>query len=372
MKIFLRSRQQTKKGKTSLYLELYKGTKTTEDGKIVPDREYEYLDLFLIPKPKNPIDRQHNKEQLALANSIRAKRELEIKEGKHGFTPSFKSKANFIEYFEFQANRKNGERQNWLSALKVLKEYAGENVPFNSIDKKFCEGFKNFLNEKHNKLKKPFSMNTKRGYFKKFRTALNASVKEEIIQRSPADGIPGFGMPDSKREYLTIDQVRVLYSTHCENDLLKRAFLFSCLTGIRFSDIKVLKWGNLENNNGNWRVNFRQRKTMGMEYLDINSEAYGLCGERSDQSNIFYGVKNDSRWNQALREWCASAGITKHITFHSGRHTHAVMQLTVGTDLYTVSKLLGHRDVRTTQIYAKIVDEKKREAVNKIPLFKVA
>lgn len=61
------------------------------------------------------------------------------------------------------------------------------------------------------------------------------------------------------------------------------------------------------------------------------------------------------------------AGILKDITFHCGRHTFAVMQLNLGTEIYTVSKLLGHKELKTTQIYARILDEKKREAVNKIP-----
>jgi hypothetical protein len=61
------------------------------------------------------------------------------------------------------------------------------------------------------------------------------------------------------------------------------------------------------------------------------------------------------------------AGITKDITFHCARHTFAVLQLTLGTEIFTLSKLLGHSELKTTQIYAKIIDEKKREAVNKIP-----
>ena len=143
---------------------------------------------------------------------------------------------------------------------------------------------------------------------------------------------------------------------------------------MRFSDVQSIIWDSIENNNGQWRVNFRQKKTKGMEYLDINHEALELCGNKTDNENphVFAEIKNNSHWNKELRNWCKAAGIKKHITFHSGRHTQAVMQLTVGTDLYTVSKLLGHRDVKTTQIYAKIIDEKKREAVNKIPLFKVA
>ena len=65
------------------------------------------------------------------------------------------------------------------------------------------------------------------------------------------------------------------------------------------------------------------------------------------------------------------AGITKNITFHCARHTHATLLLTNGVDIYTVSKLLGHKEIKTTQVYARIIDEKKKEAVNKIPSIKI-
>lgn len=100
MKVFLRERKQTSKGKTSLYLELYKGTTKTPDGKVKPIREYEYLNLYLLDKPASPIDKQQNKETKKLAESIKAKREIEIKEGRYGFTADFKTKANFIDYFK--------------------------------------------------------------------------------------------------------------------------------------------------------------------------------------------------------------------------------------------------------------------------------
>ena len=298
----------------------------------MPDREYEYLDLYLIPKPKSSEDRQHNKEQLALANSIRAKRELEIKEGKHGFVPSFKSKANFIEYCVFlNANNSPANKKHWHSMIKVLKEFGGEKIAFNTIDKKFCEDFKQFLANGKNRYGEPYSANTKRGYYKIFRAALNRAVKEEIIARSPANIVEGFPAPDSKREYLTIEEIRALFNTPCQNKILKRGFLFSCLTGMRFSDVQSIIWDSIENNNGQWRVNFRQKKTKGMEYLDINHEALELCGNKTDNENphVFAEIKNNSHWNKELRNWCKAAGIKKHITFHSGRQGGTIIPLSL-------------------------------------------
>ena len=115
---------------------------------------------------------------------------------------------------------------------------------------------------------------------------------------------------------------------------------------------------------------FRQKKTGGQEYLDITPQAADLIGERGNakgDDKVFGNILNPSDTNDNLRIWALRAGVDKHISFHCGRHTFAVLMLTLGTDIYTVSKLLGHRELKTTQIYAKIVDEKKQEAVDNIP-----
>ena len=119
---------------------------------------------------------------------------------------------------------------------------------------------------------------------------------------------------------------------------------------------------------GTTRIVFRQKKTKGLEYLDITDQAMRYMGQRGKpDERVFVGLKYSVWHNLALREWCLKAGITKHITFHCGRHTFAVLQLPLGTEIYTVSKLLGHRELKTTQVYAQIMDAKKREAVNRIP-----
>lgn len=370
MRIFLRQRKQTKKGTISLYLEIYKGTTQTPDGKTKPIRDYEYLNLYLIDKPSNPIDKQQNKENLKLAESIKAKRELEIKNGTYGFTNDFKKNTNFIEYFKSLVNKKEtkGNLGNWYSTQIHLENYAGSNVTFKDIDLQFAEGFKDYLNKAKRKDGKPLANNSKASYFAKFRASLNEAVKEKIIYGNPAVETGNFKHIESQREYLTLDEVRKLAQTECRYDVLKRAFLFSCLTGLRWSDINNLVWGDVQQINNGWRVHFKQQKTKGQQYLDINQQARDLMQEiGKPDERVFIGLKYSDYMNVALQMWVLKAGITKQITFHCARHTFAVLQLTLGTEIYTLSKMLGHSELKTTQIYAKIVDEKIKEAVNKIP-----
>jgi integrase len=370
MKIFLRQRKQTSKGTISLYLEIYKGTTQTTDGKTKPIREYEYLNLYLIDKPTNPIDKQQNKENLSLAKSIQAKRELEIKNGSYGFTNEFKKQTNFIEYFKNLVSKKEtkGNLGNWYSTQIHLENFAGSNVTFKDIDLQFAERFKDFLNKAKKKDGKPLSNNSKASYFAKFRACLNEAVKEKIIYGNPAIETGNFKTIESQREYLTLDEVRKLAQTECRYDVIKRAFLFSCLTGLRWSDINNLVWSDVQKINNNWRVHFKQQKTKGQQYLDINQQARDLMLEVGKQNErVFVGLKYSAYMNVALQMWILKANITKQITFHCARHTFAVLQLTLGTEIYTLSKMLGHSELKTTQIYAKIVDEKIFEAVNRIP-----
>lgn len=151
---------------------------------------------------------------------------------------------------------------------------------------------------------------------------------------------------------------------------IKRAFLFSCLTGLRRSDIVKLTWGEVHKQGDFTRIIFRQKKTGGQEYIDITPQAADLIGERGNHASddfVFGDIHSPSATNYHIREWALRAGVDKYISFHCGRHTFATLMLDIGTDIYTVSKLLGHRELSTTQIYAKVMDKNKQAAVARIP-----
>ena len=370
MKVHLRQRQYKSKGKISLYLEIYKGTQKTPEGKTKAVRDYEFLDLFLTDKPKTPAERQVNKETLQLAESIRAKRELQIKNNEYGFQRAVSSKADFIEYFNKEAQKRetnNGSLGNWLCTLMHLKRFAGESIPFKKIDKKFCEGFKKHLQTVKKTNGQPLSSASVSSYFSKFRAALKLAVKQRIIPFNPADEVETPRVNHPKREYLTTEELKAAAEAECRYPVLKNAFLFSCLTGLRWSDVQKLKWSEVVKTDSGWRVDFSQKKTSKLQYLDIPDNALKYLGNRElPEDRVFIGLKYSSYMNVELQRWMLAAGITKKITFHCARHTFAILQLTYGADIYTVSKLLGHSELKTTQVYADIIDEKRREAVNRL------
>jgi integrase/recombinase XerD len=375
MKVHLRERFQKKGKRISLYLEYYKGSRKSDEGKILPIREYEHLGIYLHNKPSTPLQKQENKQNLELAKNIKSKREIDIKNNEFGFLTNTKLNSNFLQYFnKLTEDRLSsiGNYGNWDSTLKHLNQYTNKRVLFKDIDESFCEGFKDYLT---NKVKKnngeSLSSSSVSSYFNKFRASLKQAVKDKIILYNPSVDVKIPKVKEKEREYLSIEELKQLEKVECRYEVLKRAFLFSCLTGLRWSDIHKLKWKEVHFTNKIGRVHYYQQKTKNLEYLDISEEALSYLGEKSnDENKPFEGLKYSSYFNVALTQWMLKAGITKHITFHCARHTHATLLLTNGVDIYTVSKLLGHKEIKTTQIYARIIDKKKKEAVNKIPSIK--
>ena len=361
-----------KDGRQTLYLDLY------HNGK----REYEYLKLYLIPE-KSRADKETNKQTMKLAEAIKAKRIVDYQNGKFGFHQP-EHNIRFFDYYSAMCEKRKGAPEsrgnwgNWYSCYKHLKIYEkNEDITFDDITPEWVQGFKDYLEndakawspryerelEYH-----PLSRNSKLSYFNKLRACIHQALADGVISDNPLRGVDNFKAEESKRMYLTIDEIKAITAADCPAPGVKRAFLFSCLTGLRRSDIMKMTWSEVHKQGDYTRIIFKQKKTSGQEYIDITPQAAELPGERRNPTDlVFNDFLTASATNHAIKVWMLRAGITKEITFHCARHTFAVMMLDIGTDIYTVSKLLGHRELSTTQIYAKVLDKTKQAAVMNIP-----
>lgn len=288
-----------------------------------------------------------------------------------------RSVCDFIKYFEElkEKRHKNSSKSiqvNWNRELTLLKQYTeGRPMFFGDIDLNLIEDYKEYLINAPQGGSKTgtISRNTASTYFSIFKAALHQAFIDGYLTIDLAAKSKNIYYEESQREYLTLEELNKLAATPCDSPILKRAALFSALTGLRHSDIKQLKWKDLVKDQEHYRILFTQQKTKGVEYMPISDQAYQLCGERGDYDRlIFEGLQDPSWISRPIAKWIEAAGIIKHITFHCFRHTYATLQLTLGTDIYTVSKMLGHKKVTTTQIYAKIVDEKKEAAADAIKI----
>ena len=375
--------KQLSNGNQSIYLEYYTGDVIRKENYVGGKRKYEFLKLYLIPE-RTREDKAKNEATLALAKAIQSRRIVEVQNDAHGFQNTNKSRVNLLDYLENigKQSAEQGSRnyaRTVLNTVRALRLFRGDYIAFRDVDKEFLSEFTDYLRQmpkasKYGVLKTGgrLSNNSVVSYYGTLRTAINRAYKEGIITVNPTkefDFASKVRQEPSRREYLTLDELKTLINTECRHEIVKRAFLFSCLCGLRVSDIRKLRWCDLQRSGGRVRIEITMQKTKEPLYLPISDEALKWLPERGEAngSDFIFPLTHEGTVNDTLQHWAKVAGITKHISFHVARHTHATMMLTLGADLYTVSKLLGHENIATTQIYAKIVDKKKEEAIGLIP-----
>lgn len=365
----LRSKR-IKNGNQSLYLDIYFKGK----------RKYEFLRLYVIPE-QNRADREQNRRCLQLAQAIRTRRLVELQESIYTDKQALrKQHSNFSDYIDrFVVDRKKAYRSLALGLKNHLIRYKGPIIPFCEITKSFLIGFHRYLKTaevcgnagKHQR--RLLSQGTQWNYFNIFSRLLNKAHREGYLVGNPMRELNPEERPrraEPKKIYLVLREVRKLSATplnRCPE--VKQAFLFSCLCGLRFSDVKRLQWHNLlTDSRGNTLAEIIQQKTGSRLYLPISSEALKQLPQTDHREGlVFKRLPDASYTGKTLKKWIQAAGIRKNVTFHVARHTFATLSLTYGAELYTISKLLGHSNIRVTQIYADIISEKKREAVDAIP-----
>jgi integrase len=366
-------------GNQSAYLDIY------QDGR----RTYEFLKLYLVPE-LTERDRAANREMKDLATAIKAQRIVELKNAANGFSTSgIKQRACIYDYLQKLSEEKITDKgrdssgyKSYQALIWQLKQYSGERTTFKQVNKDFCLQFIEYLKTAKNRVYSAansitftsglLSQSTQSRYSALFGVALNRAVADGIIPLNPYSQIKRSEKPkqaQSNREYLTIEEIRLLVKTPCVKPLIKQAFLFSCFSGLRFSDVKALKWGDIQtDNNGQKVIRYTQQKTKKAEYLQLSDEALKYLPERggATDKDIIYPLSYNGYANSLLKSWAVAAGIPKRVTFHVGRHTNATLLLSLGVPIETVSKLLGHSNIQTTQIYAKVIDKNKRDAVSKL------
>lgn len=349
-------------GNYTLYLDMYwKG-----------QREYDYLNLY-VKKSNNPTDKEQNNNTLMLAEQIRAQRVLDLQSGKYKMK-QVKTGISFLAYFnKLKIDRLNskGNYGNWDSAHKHLLTFtSGKDLTIEDIDESWLMRLKHYLlNDAKTPSGAKLKQNSSLSYFNKVKAALRQAFEEKFINENPATRVRSIKPGETKREFLTWEEVQKISKTECEVKSLKTAFLFSILTGLRWSDIYKMTWSEIRGSNTEgWHIRFQQQKTKDYEVLPITKEARDLLGPSGEPvQKVFVALRYSAYVTVALERWMLKSGIHRHITFHCARHTHATLLLNQGVDIYVVSKLLGHKNIKTTEIYTKVSNTKKTEAVNKIP-----
>ena len=354
MAVYLR-KKSLDGGRKSYYLDIWHGEK----------RRYEFLKLYTI-KARNPIDAKQNERAKELAENIRAKRELDLAASDNDYIPKFKRETDFVAYFQaFNNNYKNKDIRLVKGALTYFISFLSEEkikyLPVKKLDEQLCRDFKNYLESKvHGE--------TVSNYFKKFRAAIQAAVRERLILTDVSKGVRIVKTDGLKKDILNLDEIVLLSKAKCGNEQVKRAFFFSLNTGLRYCDVKALTWQNIDNE----KIRFTQAKTKNTSKaanltIDLNKTALNMISGRGKPDELVFILPSHTSCLKDLKTWVKKAKIEKHITWHCARHSIAVNLLDNGTDVKTVASVLGHSGLAHVDKYLRVIDERKKQAVNRLP-----
>ena len=350
-------------GSLSLYLDIYR------DG----IRSYEFLKLYILAKPRTPIDRQSNKETLELAEKIRTQRESDLNHAAHGEVTPIKKNVSFFAFADkYQTDYTKKDIRMITGAINRFRSFIEEKHPtknpgkllFSQIDKIMIAGFVEYL-ENHS------TGEGAHGYYQRFKKILKNAVDTGIISKSPADGVKCSTVEGLRKDILTNEEIALLAKTPCKNTNIKRAFIFSCCTGLRFCDVKELKYKYIDAATG--KLSIDQQKTGKPVIVDLNQTARTILGEMGEPDELVFELPSFEGTAKTVKAWVKRAGIPKHITWHCARHSFAVNLLTSPQrpDIKTVSSTLGHSSLKHTEKYTRVIDELKKKAVEALPDYEI-
>ena len=367
----VRIRQAERKdGNKSLYLDIYVGGKRKKEG----------LKLYLVPEI-TPAAKAQNRNTLKLAEQIKAQRILDIqKVGMLDWEQVKKIHTPLLDYLDkyiadtegLSASSARAKRNLRTKVAEYLSNIAKEELPVEKVDKDFIKGFIAYLKTcTYNQGKKALTSTTQRMFINRLGSVLELALREGLLQQNPIKLLDKKEKPqkrNAEKEFLTIDELRRIMATECRYLIVKKAFLFACFTGLRYSDVISLRWSEIHHSpdDKTLYIEKRQVKTKNHVVVPLSNEALKWMPQKQEgEDKIFHELTITSTTVEVLLlEWMHAAGIAKHITFHCSLHTAATLWLTLGSDLYTVSKLLGHRSIKVTEVYAKIVDQSKINTMN--------
>lgn len=360
-------------GKVSLYLDFYPPIINPKTGK---ETRREFLKLYLFSNPKTIEEKKQNTENFDLAEIIRSKRNVQLKNKEFGFKDNVVLNVNFITLYKsvvddyFNTGSKSNHNS-WKASLNHLENFSGGVILSTNLTLDYIKKYRAYLlnakSTRNSKVDKNLTKNTASSYFKNFISVLKIAYKQNLIEKNLAEDAEYIKEEETHREYLTEEEISLLWKTEIKIEKVKYMAIFSALSGLRFVDINNLYWENIFNDkHQGYYISLREEKTKSIKNHPISDTAYNILKTQKTNTGLIFGGIQYSQTTRPLKEWITNSGIKKKISFHNFRHSYATLQLANGTDIYTVSKLLGHKNVSTTQIYTKVMDKNKIDAANRI------
>jgi len=344
-------------------------------------RKRECLHLYLVTNPRDPMQRQQNRDTIELARRIRWEREQEFLQNREGYRLKKERKVNFLDFCQqyIDSYTKKDVRMITLARNRFSDFLAAQNM----LDPKLLTAeeitpdlIRRFVDYLHTRSKGEGA----KTIYKRFKKIVKSCIEAGYMKSDPCKGITCAADEDVlTKDWLTMEEVQQLIATHYpqENVMVRNAFIFCLYTGVRWCDVKDLTFGNIDVSAKMLR--FEQVKTKGHSskswvYIPLNDGLLNLVGQppkgQGKDARIFRLPSYESSC-KSVKYWVKKAGIDKHISWHCARHSFAVNILNNGANIKTVSSLLGHSSLRHTEKYTRVVDKLKEDAINSLPELKL-
>ena len=332
------------------------------DGKRKANRKRRFLDFRLVSNPKNPIEKQYNKDCLDKARLVANKWENSIISEEYNLEDKEKTNSLVFAYIKKETDRikDKGTRQAYNTMLSHFLKHFPKAITFKQINRRQqAKAFYDYLTDKA--LKKNgdnLSIKSANKYFKRLRLIIKEAKLEGYIEDLRFDLKL---QPETKPDvvFLTLEEFRTLENTGESNTTMKNAFLFACLTALRIGDLHSLTWGEIKEENGKiWYDRIMDKKPNGKErrisnYFELYAKKY--LGERQgDSDKVFPALPENasSKFNERMNRWILRAGIHKKITFHCAKHSFAMYKIiNKEVGVFKLAKLLNHTDIRSSMHY---------------------
>jgi integrase len=321
-------------------------------------RNYIYQKLYMSGESYS------DKQVLRVSGVMRDKLELEMMNEESGLV-LFKTekkkpldKPTFYDYamklIQYKKPRTKGY---YVSGINSFANYIGMSRTLDSITEKNMRDWSDSLN---------MTDVTRHNYLRVVNYVQNNAVKDGLIKNNPGNVIT-IRYPESERQFINEKEIQKIANVSFDKPAVKDAFLFSCYTGLRLADIFALKWSNIKDGH----LYHVQSKTGHSERMKLSQTALEILNRQIKLEERVFIIPSRKHFFVAIRQLIKKADLDKRITFHCARHTFATLLISSGADLLAVKELMGHRDIRTTLIYAKLVSKVKDEAIDKLPVIPI-
>lgn len=351
MSVTLRKRKNSD-GTTSLLLDIY------HNGK----RHYEFLKNLKLAKSSNVADRENNKDLFQQAEKIAVKRAQELSANDYDMITNVGKKTIVVEWMQAYIDKyTKKDIRNMKGVLNRFKDFLVEEnqqgLTFGKLNEIIISDFQDYLRQ-HNVGEGAAS------YFNRFKKMCKQAYRAKLVERNAAADVKTITGNAAKKDVLTLGEIQTLANTSTESSEVKRAALFSCVTGLRWIDVSTLKWHNI--NLSNKYIQVQQSKTDKAVQINLNDTAIKLLGKAGKQNDFVFDLPTANGANKTVKAWVKRAGIQKKITWHNFRHSFGTALIFHGADVTTASSLLGHTSLRHTQRYVKAASELKEKATDKL------